>query len=360
MLAVRTVSAQQLDYVDVPAPQPAEGQALVRVQHATLCGTDLHIFEDDYTSELPLIQGHELSGTVVQAGPEGPQEGERVAIDPLIACGECAACRKGRENVCPHLQVLGCYCDGGFVELLAVDARRLHRLPDSLALELGAVAEPTAISLEAVTRGRAAAGETVLVLGSGPIGLLATLALKDLGATVIAADTVADRLELARDFGAEHILLIDPAVAFPAEELAMMTASTAPDGPELVIEATGLPSSLLNALHAVAPAGRVVQVGISTRPVDFPLNLLPFKEIDLLGSRNSQGLIPGALALIDRHQETVRSLLTHRFGIRDLASAFATLADRDQKVGKILVDVDLDGAPEKGGPEKDPENGAQA
>lgn len=341
MLAVRTVSAQTLEYADVPRPRVGPGEALVRIEYATLCGTDLHIFEDDYTSELPLIQGHELAGTVVETAPgvDRVAAGDRVAIDPLINCGECAACGQGRGNVCPHQTVLGCYCDGGFVEYLAVAAPKLHRIPGDLPTDLGAVAEPTAISMEAVKRGRAVAGETALVLGAGPIGLLATLALHDLGVTVVTADTLPERLGLARKFGADHTLLIDPAADFPAADLAAAIGADAPDGPQLVIEATGVPSSQLNALNAVAPAGRVVQVGISTRPAVFPMNLLPFKEVDLLGSRNSQGLIPEALALIARYPDTVRGLLTHRFGVRELGAAFKTMQDPSQKVGKILIDM---------------------
>lgn len=346
MLAVRTVAAQKLDYVDVPRPQVAPGEAVVRIEHVTLCGTDLHIFEDDYTSELPLIQGHELSGTVIEvaAGVETVAVGDRVAVDPLIACGECATCRKGRGNVCPNLMVFGCYCDGGFVELLSVAATRLHRIPDGLPTELGAVAEPAAISLEAVTRGRAVAGETVLVLGCGPIGLLAALALDDLGATVIAADTVPDRLDMAREFGAAHTLLVDPGSGFPTAQLAEALGDSS-DGPEVVIEATGVPASLGNAIEVVAPAGRVVQVGISTHSTAFPLKAIPFKEIDLLGSRNSQGLIPDALELISRHPDTVRSLLTHRFPVADLDRAFATMRATDQRVGKILIDMPTEGTP---------------
>ncbi|OMH31277.1 alcohol dehydrogenase catalytic domain-containing protein [Tersicoccus sp. Bi-70] len=364
MLAVRTVAATTLDYVRVPRPSAGPGEALLRIDHVALCGTDLHIFEDDYASELPLVQGHELAGTVVALGPgidepgvDGLALGDRVAVDPLIPCGQCAACRQGRGNVCARLVVLGCYCDGGLAEYLPVSAERLHRIPDGIPSELGAIAEPVSIALQAITRGRAAAGETVLVLGAGPIGLLATLALRDLGCTVITADTVPGRLDLARDFGAHHTLLVDPTGPFPAEELAAALPDTAPDGPQLVLEATGVPASLTNAVTAVAPAGRVVQVGISVRPTGFPLNLLAFKEIDLLGSRNSQGLIPQALELIVRHPDTVRALITHRFGVQDLATAFATMRDTGQRVGKILID--MPGAGDDGdGTRRDARDGA--
>lgn len=342
MLAVRTVSKETLEYADVPEPALAADQAIVQIEHATLCGTDLHIWEDDYTSELPLVQGHELAGTVVEvaAGVDRVAVGDRVAIDPLISCGTCRACRAGRANVCPNLTVFGCYCDGGFVERLAVDAGKLHRIPDGMPTDLAPVAEPVAISMQAVTRGRATADDIVLVLGAGPIGLLATLALHDLGAKVVVADMVADRLDLAREFGADDVILVSPDTAFPgAAGQAALDRLSDGEGPTLVIEATGVPASLENALRTVGAGGRVVQVGISTRPTGFPLNLLAFKEVDLMGSRNSTGLIPESLALISRHPDTVRKLLTHRFPITQLDDAFETMRDRTQKVGKILIDM---------------------
>lgn len=342
MLAVRTVSKETLEFADVPEPELAEGQAIVEIEHLTLCGTDLHIWEDDYTSELPLIQGHELSGTVVAVagGIARVAVGDRVAIDPLISCGECRACLMGRANVCPKLVVFGCYCDGGLVERLAVDASKLHRIPAGMATDLAAVAEPTSIALQALVRGRATSDDTVLIIGAGPIGLLAALALDDLGATVVVADVVADRLAMAAEFGASATILVDPSGAFPGDLGAATLASlTEGEGPSLVIEATGVPVSLENALRVVAAAGRVVQVGISARPVGFPLNLLAFKEVDVLGSRNSTGLIPESLELISRHPATVRRLLTHRFPVRELGTAFETMRDRTQRVGKILIDM---------------------
>lgn len=341
MLAVRTVSAETLEYTEVAQPTANAGCVIVSIDYVALCGTDLHIWEDDYTTQLPLIQGHELVGTVAElgVGTQGFTIGDRVAIDPLIACGSCKPCQRGRGNVCADLVVLGCYCDGGLTERISVAAQRLHRLADDLPTHLGALAEPTAIALEAVTRGRANPQDTALVLGAGPIGLLATLALHDLGARVIAADVIADRLDMARAFGAAGSLLIDPDRPFPHEELTRLLGAEAAGGPDVVIEATGVPQSLENALLSVAPAGRVVQVGISPNSTSFPLSILPFKEVDLLGSRNSQGLIPDALALIGRHSKTVDELITHRFSVRCLDRAFRAMRDPNQRVGKILIEM---------------------
>ncbi|MEH0110178.1 zinc-binding dehydrogenase [Tersicoccus sp. MR15.9] len=221
-----------------PAPDGARrggGARAHRVRRP--CGTDLHIYEDDYASELPIVQGHELSGTVVE-----------VADD-------------------------------------IVGADRLDR------------------------------------------------------ADAVAADTLPGRLGLARELGADHTLLIDPAAPFPADRLAAALGDTAPDGPPLVLEATGVPAVLADALDVVAPVGRVVQIGISVRPTSFPLSVPPFKEVDLLGSRNSQGLMPQALDLIARHQDAVRRLITHRFAVADLVAAFTTMRDPDQHVGNIIVDM---------------------
>lgn len=344
MRAARTVSKETIEYVDLPTPVPNPGEAVIRIEHVTLCGTDLHIWEDDYTTELPIIQGHELAGTVVDVaqGVTRVKVGDRVAIDPLRACGECAACRRGKSNVCPDLVVLGCYCDGGLAEEIAWEAERLHVLPKSMPTDIAPLAEPFAIALQAVRRGRAAAGDTVLVLGAGPIGLLASLALSDLGATVIAADTLPDRLALARRFGAQETILVDPAVEFPGPDgAAIIERLTGGEGPDLVIEATGVPISLANAVRTVAAGGRITQVGIAKRDVTFPMHLLPFKEIDIVGSRNSEGLIPECLEIIARHPETVRSLITHRFDFDDLDAAYRTMGDRSIPVGKIAIDIPI-------------------
>lgn len=341
-IAARTTGKEQIDYVEVELPEVSPGTARVAIEHVALCGTDLHIWENDYVTELPIIQGHELVGRIEELG-EGVTKlaiGDRVVIDPLQTCGECRACRTGRQNVCPNLTVLGCYCDGGLVEQLVWDAAKLHPVPESLPGHIAALAEPTAIALQAVRRGRAAADDIVLVLGCGPIGLLATLSLRDLGATVIAVDTIADRVELAREFGANEAIVVDPTAAFPSPEVAAAIAKFAgSDGPSLVIEATGVPASLTNAVHAVGAGGRIVQVGISARPTSFPLNLLAFKEIDLMGSRNSRGLMPETLTILERHPDTAANLVTHRFGFGELSEAFEAMRDRSQKVGKIVIDL---------------------
>lgn len=350
MLVACTVAKETIEYQERPEPAPAAGSALVRVRHVTLCGSDLHIWEDDFPTELPLIQGHEFSGVVEQvhdADGQGVSIGDRVAVSPMVYCGTCHACSIGRINACSSMSVLGCYEDGALTELLNVPVDKLHRVPPSLPLDLAALAEPMSIAMQAVNRGRPTAGETALVLGCGPIGLLAALYLRDLGLKVIAADTDGARIDFAAGFGASERLLVEPAGEFPSRGQAeKIDALTRGQGPSLVIEATGAPASLQNALNVVANAGRVVAVGISTRTMALSMNALPRKELDLLGSRNSQNLIPEALLVLDRHQDAARALVTHRFGFEDLDAAYLLMRSRSENVGKVVIDLP--------GPEADP------
>lgn len=347
MKVARTVAAETIRYEEVPDPRPSRGHAVVRVRSVTLCGTDVHIWEDDYATPLPMVQGHEFSATIIALHPEdegGPLAvGDDVAVSPYAACGQCYACSIGRPNACAHMSVYGCYDeDGALAESMLVPLDRTRRLPDGLPADIAPLWEPVSISLQAVRRGRAAAGERVLVSGAGPIGLFALLALLELGCSVVVLDTDAERLAIAAGLGAEATLAVGP--GFPDHAArAALDAWTDGQGPSLVIDATGAPASLRTAVDLVAPAGRVVAVGISDREVALSMRSLPIKEIDLLGSRNSLHMAD-ALDLLDRHQDACRALITHRFGFDALDAAFRLLRDRTTpggepaRVGKVAID----------------------
>ncbi len=349
MLSAVTVSKETIEFRNSPEPSLQPGHALVRVHNVTLCGTDLHIWEDDYPTDLPLIQGHEFSG-IVEALTHGENHGisigDRVAVNPIIYCGECRPCLTGRYNVCQNVGCLGCYSDGALSELISIPLDKLCPVPDGLPLDMAAMGEPASIAMQAVNRGRPKAGETALVLGSGPIGLLATLYLTELGVTVVCADTEQHRLDLAVEFGATDTLLVAPGSDFPdAHQGPRLEALTEGYGPQLVIEATGVPSSLENAIRIVASAGRIVQVGISPRQANVSMKDIPYKELDIMGSRMSLNLIPDGLALLARHPEKASALMTHRFAFADLQQAYRLMQGRTEKIGKILIEMPA-GTPE--------------
>lgn len=339
--AAVTTSSRTIEYHDLPAPAAVPGTAVIRMHTVTLCGTDAHIWEDDYASELPIIQGHEAAGVIVDLHPEdggtGFTVGDRVVICPMFSCGTCHACSVGRVNACREMSVYGCYEDGSLVTRQAVPLVNLHRLPDDLPLDIAPLAEPISIALQACQRGRPVAGEKVLVNGAGPIGVLAVRYLKDQGCEVAVTDMQESRLRLATTCGADRTMLVSG--AFPSREQDRELAEwTSGNGPSLIIDATGSPASLATAIDLVATAGRVVCVGISDRDLVFDMRKLVSKEIDLLGSRNSENLFPQAVDLLHTHQETLRQLVTHRFSFHHLDEAFATLADPTAGVGKIAID----------------------
>lgn len=337
MTVAVTTAAETIEFRKVERPGLVPGHVVVRVDAVTLCGTDLHIWEDDYPTELPIIQGHEIAGTVVESGDAQWQDA-RVVIDPLVNCGVCSLCLRGRSNICQKMSVLGCYEDGAFSEYLLVPVEKLHRIPESLSTETAALAEPGSISMQAVYRGTPVAGERALVLGCGPIGLFAILRLKELGLHITAVDTDAARLVTAEEFGAAQTFLVD--ANFPtAEQRELLIDPSTGLGPTLVIEATGAPASIKNAVELVEGSGRIVQVGISAQNVELPIKAIPFKELDIRGSRNSGGHIPESLGLLERNSELVATLISHRFDLADLTKAFHTMRDRSQRVGKILIRV---------------------
>ncbi|MEJ8279479.1 alcohol dehydrogenase catalytic domain-containing protein [Pseudonocardia spirodelae] len=325
MRVARTLARERVELAEVASPVPGPGEALVRVHTVTLCGTDLHIWEDDYATELPIVQGHEIAG-VVETAPPGADvaAGDRVVVSPMRWCGDCHACRIGRMNACRSSSCLGCYEDGGLAELIAVPATDLHRVPDELPIGLAPLAEPASIAMQAVLRGRPEPGEQALVLGCGPIGLLATLHLTSLGVAVTCVDVDAGRLAFADRFGAVRTVVAGEPVGTE---------------PTLVIEASGSPAAFGAALDEVATAGRVVLVGISDRPVTLSMRTLPVKDVDVLGSRNSQRRMDEALRLLTAHPAETAALVTHRLPIERIGEAFALLRDGEGLVAKVAVDL---------------------
>lgn len=339
--AAVTVSHRTIEYRQVDAPRAQPGIPVVRMRALTLCGTDIAIWEDNYATDLPIIQGHEAAGVISELEPsdeaQGWSVGDRVAICPMVSCGTCYACSVGRVNACRKMSVYGCYEDGSLVTEQVVPVANLHRLPEGVDLSIAPLSEPISIAMQACRRGRPVAGEKVLVSGAGPIGLLALVNLKDVGCDVTVTDMNRDRLQLAEQFGADRAMQVTG--SFPNDDQArQLDDLTHSNGPSLVIDATGVSASVAAAIDLVATAGRVVCVGISDADLSFSLRKLPTKEIDLLGSRNSENLFPDSVELLSRHQDILSQLITHRFDFHDLDSAFETLIDPTAGVGKIAID----------------------
>ena len=281
MLAAVTRGESSMELVDVPEPgEPGPGEVVLRPEVVGVCGSDVHLFHGDLGDDVfPRIQGHEISAVVDAVGPGSDhlRAGDRVAVWPVLACGRCYPCSIGRQNVCANIAIIGAHVDGALQERLTVPASQLFAVGD-MAPAVTAFVEPTSIGVRTVVRARVSAGERVVVLGAGPIGQAVCLAASDLGAVVLMADVVPERLEHARAMGAQEVVCGDAATV--ADQVRDWAGA---DGAAVLIETTGVPAVVRSALDVVAPAGRLVLVALSHHEVSLPLMDFPIRELDVLG-----------------------------------------------------------------------------
>jgi L-gulonate 5-dehydrogenase len=335
MQVVMTTAPGIMEVLQTPRPDPEPGQALLAIEAVGLCGSDFHLYDGKHPyARFPQVQGHEMVARVESFGPgyDGPlAAGDRVAVEPLIACGHCFACRRGRYNCCVRLQVMGAHAPGGLREFAAVSAGQLHPVGD-MPTRLAVLVEPLTIGLQCVVRAGIGPGDTVAVLGAGPIGLAAALGAVDRGARVLVVDRIGSRLELARQLGVAAV--VDSASADPSAAIEEFTGG---DGAAVVIEATGVPALIRLALDGAAQSGTVVIVGISDEEVSIPVGLFSRKEINILGSRNSAGLFPVAIELAARHAARLAPLVTHTYPLSQTPEAIEYAMHHPHLVEKAVI-----------------------
>jgi L-gulonate 5-dehydrogenase len=335
MLTVMTTAPGVMEVQEADPPAPGPGQALVAVEAVGLCGSDFHLYDGKHPyARFPQVQGHEFVGHVESfgSGYEGPlAPGDRVVIEPLIACRQCFACRRGRYNCCVRLQVMGAHVPGGLREFAAIPAAQLHPVGDMPTL-LAVLVEPLTIGLQCIVRAGIERGDHVAVLGAGPIGLAATLGAVDRGARVLVVDRVSSRLELARRLGAEAVA--NSAEADPGAAIENVTSG---EGAAVVIEATGVPALIRLALDSAAHSGTVVIVGISDEQVSIPVGLFSRKEINILGSRNNTGLFPDAIALAAKYADQLAGLVTHTYPLTSTPEAIKYAMNHPGEVEKAVI-----------------------
>jgi 2-desacetyl-2-hydroxyethyl bacteriochlorophyllide A dehydrogenase len=333
---VETVAPRRMRLTTGPSPTPGPGEAVIRVETVGLCGSDYHLYDGTHPyARFPQVQGHEVVGVVEAYGPDtgGPPVHTRVAVEPLVACGRCFACRRDRYNCCRELQVLGAHLPGGLAERMVAPAARLHPVGD-LPPEVAVLVEPVSIGLHAVNRGEVAGGDTVVVLGAGPIGQAVALAAADRGARVLVADRIASRLALAAAVGARQTA--DTTVDDLAARVEEFTGG---DGAAVVVDATGAPVLIRAAVDLVAPSGTVVIAGISQDDVSIPVADFSRKEITVAGSRNNAGVFPAAVDLVRRHRERVAGLVTHTFALDETPAAIDHAIAHPEEVEKAVIRV---------------------
>jgi len=296
-----------------PEPSAGPGEVVLEVVAAGICGTDIHIYDGEYAAVPPVTMGHEVSGVVDElgSGVDEAWRGARVVTETYFStCGVCESCRAGRVNLCPERRSIGSYVDGGFAPRLRVPARNLHRIPEWLDGRAAAMTEPLACCCQSLPVGVVAAGASVLVVGPGPIGLLAAQVARAEGADVHVRGTPRDaaRLELARSLGFAVSTTDDEAVG----EF------------EVVVECSGHEAGMAFGLTAASRGGRYVQIGLAGRNVSIPFDLVCFRELTVTsGNASTPTSWDRALGLIAERRVGLEPLLSEAVPLAEWERAFA-------------------------------------
>ncbi|GAA1092066.1 zinc-dependent alcohol dehydrogenase [Pseudonocardia alni] len=338
MIAAVTTDARRLVVTEVPDPVPGPGEVLLRPLVVGVCGSDLHLFDGDAGAlsgaerGLPRIQGHEIAAEVLDDPSGRFAAGTRVAVWPLLTCGTCRLCTAGAVNACPSLRVIGVHLDGGLAGALAVPAANVVPVGD-VAPAAAALVEPVSVAVHAVARGRVRPGDRAVVFGGGAVGQGVCLVLADAGVSTLLVDPAPARVRAGALWGAA-------ATTTTTHDglAAEVDAWSGGQGPDLVVDATGVPSVLDTALHLVRAGGTVVAVGLTSAAGPVHTGLLAAKEVAVLGSSCCTGAeFATAAALVGRWADAVGALPVRRIGLADTVSA---LSGRDaDDVVKTLVDV---------------------
>jgi (R,R)-butanediol dehydrogenase/meso-butanediol dehydrogenase/diacetyl reductase len=307
-----------------------DGEVAVDVGYVGLCGTDLHIVQGEHPrATYPLVLGHEIVGRVPRDA-DSAHAGRHVVVNPLVACGTCAACRRRRAEVCARLRLIGIDLDGGLAARLAVTDGRLHPVPSGLAPRDAALAEPLAVAVHAVRRSALRLGDTVVVVGAGPVGLLTALAARHSGAgRVYVAESAPARRAVAAALGFD---LLDP--VDPAAELADLTGGGLAD---VAFDAAARPSVAAMLTALVVPGGQVVIVGSYGAPAPVDLQALMFRGLSMIGVRVYRPEdIDVALAMLAAGAIDTDRLVTAVVPLERVGEAFDQLRAGTQM--KVLVD----------------------
>jgi len=340
MKALLLSKYRELEIADLPTPAVGAGEVLIRVGACGICGSDVHGYDGSSGRRIPpIVMGHEAAGRIasVGTGVTGLAEGDRVTFDSTIYCGACGYCRRGEVNLCDHRQVLGVSCGdysraGAFAEFVAVPARVVYKLPESISFAEAAMLEAAAVAIHGVSLAKVSTESTALVVGAGTIGVLTLQALRAAGCKrVLVSDVDATRLKMAKDLGAADVLLADTDV------VAQILQRTGGVGVDVAMEAVGRNETVNAAIASVRKGGTVVLVGNISPEVTLPLQKVVTRQIRLQGSCASAGEYPEAIKLMASGAIRVKPLITAIAPLAEGPAWFERLYAREPNLLKVVL-----------------------
>lgn len=339
MLAAVISNPKTIETRDMPIPTPAKDEALLKILYCGICGSDLGSYNGTMAYfTYPRVPGHEFSAQIVEIGPNerGFSVGDIVTGNPYFNCGKCYSCRRGLVNACMSNQTMGVQREGAFAEYIVMPVSRLIAgrgvSPKTLAL-----VEPFCIGSHGVRRAGVTKGDRVLVVGAGTIGMMAAIAAKSEGAQVYVCDISEQKLEHARHFGVDGVILNESPEAF----INRVNQITEDDGFDVTIEAVGLPSTLQNCLDAAAFGGRVAVVGVGKHNIDLNFTVIQKKELDIFGSRNALTAdFEAVIAKLADGRLKLDDVITNVYPFAKVKEAFADFSANVASMLKVLVEFE--------------------
>lgn len=322
---------------DIPRPARKPGEALLKLLYGGICGSDLGSYRGTFAYfSYPRTPGHEFSAEIVEIdeNDRGLKPGMVVVCNPYFNCGECYSCKHGLVNACMSNQTMGVQREGAFSEYITMPLERIY---DGKGLEpmVLAIIEPLCISYHGVKRAGVKGGDKVLIVGAGTIGILAAVAAKQKGAEVYIADVSRVKLDYAKEFGVDGVVLADGPEAYERA----VKEITGGNGFDVTIEAVGLPSTFQNCIDAAAFGGRMVLIGVGKENLDFNFTMIQKKELNVFGSRNA--LKPDFLELIDLVKEgkiPLKKIITDVYKFDQAPRAFQELNENAGRMLKVMID----------------------
>lgn len=310
---------------EVDMPVLNDGEALIKVKYCGICGSDIHVLKGAHpTAKFPVIPGHEFVGELVDikgSGSERYEIGDHVVAQPFFSCGNCGPCAKGEDNVCEDLHFMGAHTNGGFAEYVKVATRKMYKIPKDMNPELAALTEPVAVAVHDVRRSGLQVGESALIIGGGPIGMLIAMVARHAGARQVVISEINEyRRRVAEDLG---FATVNPAEASFDAQICGLTEGK---GFDVCFEVSGTRPGISTAVEKAKITGTIVVVGMTKEPYPIDLSMVFARELTIRGVRiHSQYSFIGALELLKSGaiNSEFESMISKVFDFEDLEEAFA-------------------------------------
>jgi 2-desacetyl-2-hydroxyethyl bacteriochlorophyllide A dehydrogenase len=328
----------RVEFDQRPMPRPGPGQVLIKTRAVSICGSDLHTFHGKHPfAPLPAALGHELSGEIVELGPEADKVsvGDRVVLEPVIICRQCQFCARGDYHLCANISFHHRQGQGAFTPYFVAGQHWVHKLPDRVSFAQGALVEPLAVALHALGRADIKMGQSVAVFGAGAIGQLLVMLARNAGAgDIYVVDLARARLEQALALGANQVFNNQDGDALEA-----IVQASGGLGVDIAFEAVGLPVTLNQALASLQKGGTAVLVGLMSQPeAVIPSNLFVAKEATLKGSQGYCRDFQVALKFLANKTLDIEPLITHRLPPEKLQEGFELLGDPAVGACKVVIE----------------------